>query len=174
MHVRFATSPVLPTGPGLSDCPAREGQPARSWLREPPGYVTAGRGAGLRLARQRVTLHLDGLVAHIPAGGVLIRALACPVPGHARPRPRGARDGAATAPQLPDSLTVLRRVSVRGIIMVGGQRIQVGLPDAGKTAEATIETDAFAVRVPPDVAVIAARTPSSEIGRQGVELRTAA
>jgi hypothetical protein len=35
------------------------------------------------------------------------------------------------------------RISVRGAIMVGGQRIQVGLTHAGKTADVTIETDTF-------------------------------
>jgi hypothetical protein len=38
---------------------------------------------------------------------------------------------------------VRRRVSVRGAIMIGGQRIQVGLPHAGKTAEVTIETGTY-------------------------------
>ena len=39
--------------------------------------------AGLPLAGQRVTLRLDGPVAHVLAGGVLVRTVACP----SRPRP---------------------------------------------------------------------------------------
>jgi hypothetical protein len=31
--------------------------------------------------------------------------------------------------------------------MIGGQRIQVGLPHAGKTAEVTIETDTYQITV---------------------------
>ena len=83
--------------------------------------------AGLPLTGQRVTLRLDGPVAHILAGGVLVRTVACPVPPEARPRLRGARPGTARPPRLPAPLVVTRRVSVRGAIMVGGQRIQVGL-----------------------------------------------
>jgi len=47
---------------------------------------------------------------------------------------RGARGGTAQPPRLPEPLMVKRRVSVRRAIMIGGQRIQVGLPHAGKTA----------------------------------------
>jgi hypothetical protein len=49
--------------------------------------------AGLPLAGQRVTLRLDGPVAHVLSGGVLVRTVACPVPPEARPRLRGARPG---------------------------------------------------------------------------------
>ena len=89
--------------------------------------------AGLPLAGQRVTLRLDGPVAHVLAGGVLARTIACPVPPEARPRLRGARPGTAQPPRLPEPLVVTRRVSVRGAIMVGGQKIQVGLAHARKT-----------------------------------------
>ena len=36
--------------------------------------------AGLPLAGQRVTLRLDGPVAHVLSGGILARTVACPVP----------------------------------------------------------------------------------------------
>ncbi len=122
-------------------------------------------GAGLPLAGHRVTVRPDGPVAHILTGGVLVRTLACPVPEQARSRLRGARAGTASPPQLPEPQQVLRRVSVRGTIMVGGQRIQVGLPQAGKTAQVTVEADTFAVHVAPDVTMIAARKATSEIRR---------
>ena len=67
--------------------------------------------AGLPLTGQRVTLRLDGPVAHILAGGVLVRTVACPVPPEARPRLRGARPGTAQPPRLPAPLVVTRRVS---------------------------------------------------------------
>jgi hypothetical protein len=59
--------------------------------------------AGLPLTGQRVTLRLDGPVAHILAGGVPARTVACPSrpgpgPGCAEP----ARDPPA-APRLPPS-----------------------------------------------------------------------
>src|SRR5215468_466527 len=88
-----------------------------------------------------------GPVAHILANGTTVRTLACPIPQPARHRLRGARAATAGPPQLPAPLTVRRRVSVRGAIMIGGQRIQVGLPHAGKTANITIESDAYQITV---------------------------
>ncbi len=61
--------------------------------------------AGLPLAGQRVTLRLEGPVAHVLSGGVLARTVACPVPPEARPRLRGARAGTAEPPRLPEPLT---------------------------------------------------------------------
>jgi hypothetical protein len=59
--------------------------------------------AGLPLAGQRVTLRLDGPVAHILADGVLVRTVACPVPPEARaPAARSpARDRPAAPPARP-------------------------------------------------------------------------
>jgi hypothetical protein len=64
---------------------------------------------------------------------------ACPVPREDRSRLRGARGGTAYPPRLPDPLIVTRRVPARGAIMRGGQKIQVGLAHARKTAEVTVE-----------------------------------
>lgn len=121
--------------------------------------------AGLPLAGQRITLRLDGPVAHILSGGTLARTVACPVPGQGRARLRGARAGTTGPPQLPTSMTVRRRVPVRGAIMIGGQRIQVGLPHAGKTAEVTIDTGSYQLTVEDSITVTAARTDSREIKR---------
>ena len=88
-----------------------------------PGDVSLGDHiicAGLPLAGQRVTLRLGGPVARVLAGGVLVRAVACPVPPGARARLRGARPGTARPPRLPAPLAVTRRVCVRGAIMAGG------------------------------------------------------
>ena len=74
-------------------------------------------------------------------GGVLVRTLACPVPPEVRPRLRGARPGTAQPPRLPEPLVVTRRVSARGWVMVGGQRIQVGLAHARKTVQVTVGSD---------------------------------
>ncbi len=40
-----------------------------------------------------------------------------------------------------------RRVSSRGAIVIGGQRIQVGLPHAGKTADTTIKADTYRITI---------------------------
>ena len=120
--------------------------------------------AGLPLTGQRVTLRLDGPVAHILAGGVLARTVACPVSPEARPRLRGARPGTAP-PRLPEPLVVARRVSVRGSVMVGGQKIQVGLAHARKTIQVTVGPDTYQVSVEPGITVTAARTASRAVRR---------
>jgi hypothetical protein len=132
------------------------------------GNVSLGNhmiSVGLPLAGQRVTLRLDGPVAHILSAGILSRTVACPVPEEARPRLRGARAGTAQPPQLPDPLTVTRRVPVRGAIMVGGQKIQVGLAHARKTAEVTVEADTYEITVEPAITVTAPRTGSRDVRR---------
>jgi transposase InsO family protein len=121
--------------------------------------------AGLPLAGQRVTLRLDGPVAHVLAAGVLARTVACPVPPEAQPRLRGARPGTAQPPRLPEPLVVDRRVSVRGAIMIGGQKIQVGLAHARKTAEVSVEADTYQVTVEPGITTTAPRTTSRDIRR---------
>lgn len=120
---------------------------------------------GLPLAGQRVTLRLDGPVAHVLAADVLVRTLACPVPPEARPRLRGARPGTAQPPRLPKPLVVTRRVSVRGSVMVGGQKIQVGLAHARKTVEVTVEAGTYQITVEPGITVTAPRTTSRDIRR---------
>ncbi len=121
--------------------------------------------AGLPLAGQRVTLRLDGPVAHILTGGILARTIACPLLPEARSRLRGARAGTAQPPQLPEPLVVTRRVSARGAIMIGGQKIQVGLAHARKTAEVSVEADTYQVIVEPGITITAPRTTSRDIRR---------
>jgi hypothetical protein len=122
--------------------------------------------AGLPLAGQRITLRLDGPVAHVLAAGVIVRTVACPVPPEGRPRLRGARPGTAQQPQLPEPLVVTRRVSVRGSIMVGGQKIQVGLAHARKTVQVTVGPDTYQVAVETGITVTEARTASRDIRRR--------
>ena len=88
-----------------------------------------------------------------------------PVPPEARSRLRGARPGTAQPPRLPDPLVVTRRVSVRGSVMVGGQRIQVGLAHARKTVEVAVGPDSCQIAVEPGITVTAARTSSRDIRR---------
>ena len=104
-------------------------------------------------------------VARILAGGVLVRAVACPVPPEARPRLRGARPGTAQPPGLPAPLVVTRRVSVRGAIMADGQRIQAGLAHARKTVAVTVGPGTIQVAVETSIAVTAARAASRDIRR---------
>ena len=49
--------------------------------------------------------------------------------------------------------------------MIGGQRIQVGLPHAGKTEEITIETDIYQITVEDRIALTAPRKTTRDIKR---------
>jgi hypothetical protein len=132
------------------------------------GNISVGNhviSAGSPLAGRRVTVRLDGPVAHILADGGAVRTVACPVPQPARHRLRGARAATAGPPQLPAPLTVRRRVSIRGAIMIGGQRIQVGLPHAGKTVQVTIGSDTYQITVEDGIILTAPRKTSRDINR---------
>jgi hypothetical protein len=107
----------------------------------------------------------DGPVAHSLANGSLVRTVACPVPQSAQHRLRGARAGTAGPPLLPGPLTVTRRVCVRGAIMIGGQRIQAGLPRAGQAASITIGSGTCQITVPERLTMTAPRTTSRDIVR---------
>jgi hypothetical protein len=65
----------------------------------------------------------------------------------------------------PGPLVVTRRVSVRGSVMVGGQKIQAGLAHARKTVQVTVGTDTCQITVEPGIIVTAARTSSRDIKR---------
>jgi hypothetical protein len=62
-------------------------------------------------------------------------------------------------------VAVTRRVSVRGAIMIGGQKIQVGLSHARKTAEVAVEADTYQITVEPGITITAHRTTSRDIRR---------
>jgi Integrase core domain len=83
----------------------------------------------------------------------------------AAPGMRGARAGTAQPPRLPEPLVVTRRVSARGAIMIGGQKIQVGLAHARKTAEVSVEADTYQVTVEPGITITAPRATSRDIRR---------
>ena len=140
-----------------------------------PGENFAIAGAGHSPPRHPVQ-HLTaagqpatGLTGHTInatlAGGVLARTLACPVPPEARPRLRGARPGTAQPPRLPEPPVVARRVSVRGSVMVGGQKIQVGLAHARKTVQVSVGPDTYQIAVEPGITITAPRTSSRDIRR---------
>ena len=103
---------------------------------------------------------MDGSPA--PIGLDPVRTVAWPVPPEARPRLRGARPGTAQPPRLPAPLVV---TAVRGAIMVGGQRIQVGLAHARKTVAVTVGPDTIQVAVETSSTVTGVRTTSRDIRR---------
>jgi hypothetical protein len=52
-----------------------------------------------------------------------------------------------------------------GAIMIGGQKIQVGLAHARQTAEVTVEADTYQIAVEPGITITAPRTTSRDIKR---------
>ena len=66
---------------------------------------------------------------------------------------------------MPESLTVTHRVSVRGSVMIGGQKVQVGLSHARKTVQVTVGPDTYQIAVEPGVTVTAPRASSRDIRR---------
>jgi hypothetical protein len=164
---RLAAAGARPAGPPPL-APAAGGVIELERTVSASGTVGLGRyqlSVGSPLAGRRVMLRLDGPVAHVLTGGVLARTIACPVPQATRARLRGARAGSPQPPRLPGPLIVKRRVSVRGAIMAGGQKIQVGLPHARKTAQVTIEADTYQISVEPGTIITAPRTTSRDIRR---------
>jgi transposase InsO family protein len=121
---------------------------------------------GYQLAGQRVTLRMDGTqMAVITSDGELARTMPCPVPAGDRFRLRGARKAAASPPPPAGPVTVQRRVSSRGGIMVATQKIQVGLIHAGKVVTVTAEDHSFRLTVDGQAAGVVPRTTTREIHR---------
>jgi hypothetical protein len=82
-----------------------------------------------------------------------------------RARLRGARRAAASPPAPSGPVTVQRRVSSRGGIMVATQKIQVGLVHTGKVVTVTAEDHAFHLAVDGQAVGVVPRTTASEIHR---------
>jgi hypothetical protein len=121
---------------------------------------------GLHLAGQRVTLRMEGpLLAVLGHDGSLLRTLACPIPAERRSRLRGARRERSLPSQPGGPITVQRRVSSRGGLMVARQKIHAGMIHAGKTATVICESNHFQVVIDGETAAVVPRTTTSEIHR---------
>jgi hypothetical protein len=104
-------------------------------------------------------------MAVVSHDGTLLRTMPCPVPGPDRARLRGARRAAASPPPPPGPVTVQRRVSSRGGIMVATQKIQVGLVHAGKIVTVTAEDHSFRLQAGGETVRVVPRTTTSDIHR---------
>jgi hypothetical protein len=121
---------------------------------------------GFQLAGQRVALRMEGpLMAVIGHDGTLLRTMACPVPAPQRYRLRGARRARPLPPQPGGPVTVQRRVSSRGGLMVARQKIQAGMIHAGKTATVICENNHFQVVIDGETAAVVPRTTTSQVHR---------
>ena len=118
------------------------------------------------VAGQRVTLRMDGTqMAVISHDGELLRTLPCPVPPADRHRLRGARQAASLLAPAAGPVTVQRRVSQRGSIMVATQRIQVGMIHARKVVTVTADDHSFRISVDSETISVVPRTSTREIHR---------
>jgi hypothetical protein len=123
-------------------------------------------GVGSPLAGQRVTLRMEGpLMAVLGLDGTLLRTLACPIPADRRSRLRGARRGRSLPPQPGGPITVQRRVSSRGGLMVARQKIHAGMIHAGKVATVICEDNHFRVVIAGETTAVVPRTTTSEVHR---------
>jgi transposase InsO family protein len=130
------------------------------------GLAGAQLNVGYQLAGQRVILRMDGTqMMVITSDGELARTMPCPVPAGDRPRLRGARRAAASPPPPSGPVTVQRRVSARGGIMVATQKIQVGLIHAGKIVTVTAGDHSFRLIIDGQTVRVVPRTTSREIHR---------
>ena len=130
------------------------------------GLAGAQVSVGYQLAGQRVTLRMDGTqMAVITSDGELARTMPCPVPAGDRFRLRGARRATASPAPQSGPVTVQRRVSSRGGIMVATQKIQVGLIHAGKIVTVTAEDHSFRLVVDGQTVRVVPRTTTREIHR---------
>jgi transposase InsO family protein len=122
--------------------------------------------AGYELAGQRVTLRMDGTqMAVISHDGELLRTLPCPVPPADRHRLRGARRAGSAPPPPAGPVTVQRRVSQRGSIMVARQKIQVGLIHARKIVTVTAGDHCFQLAIDDEIVGTVPRTTTNEMQR---------
>jgi transposase InsO family protein len=128
----------------------------------------AGRAhpVGYHLAGQRVILRIDGPVMQIlDQDRTLLRTLANPLKADDR---RHVRDGrpAGPPPVVPETPgAIQRRVSCRGVIMVAGQRITVGIGHAGLTVTVSAVGDSFQVYDEDRLLTKVTRTTSKPIAR---------
>ena len=130
------------------------------------GLAGAQVSVGYQLAGQRVIVRMDGTqMMVITSDGELARTMPCPVPAGDRYRLRGARKAAASPPPPSGPVTVQRRVSSRGGIMVATQKIQVGLIHAGKIVTVTAEDHSFRLVIDGQAVGVVPRTTTSEIHR---------
>jgi len=130
------------------------------------GLAGAQFNVGYQLSGQRVTLRMDGTqMLVITDDGELARTMPCPVPAGDRYRLRGARKAAASPLPPSGPVTVQRRVSSRGGIMVATQKIQVGLIHAGKIVTVTAGDHTFRLEVDGQAAGVVPRTTTREIHR---------
>ena len=100
---------------------------------------------GQHHAGQHVTVRLDAHLAYVTVDGMLIKAVASPVPASALGRLQGARAATSPLAVAHGPVVVQRRVSSQGGIQVAGQKLQVGHGHAGRTVTVLVHDRHFQV-----------------------------
>lgn len=94
--------------------------------------------------------------------GELLRTLPCPVSAADRQRLRGARRVRSVPPKPGGPITVQRRVSSRGSLMVARQKIHAGMIHASRTAIVICENNHFEVIVDGKTAAVVPAPPPAK------------
>ncbi|PIB03468.1 hypothetical protein B1C81_37120 [Streptomyces sp. HG99] len=101
---------------------------------------------GPELAKQKVTLRLDGHLLHVVHNGLLAKTLPSPLPADQRHKLHGARLAQTELPPAaPEPIKVERKVPRDGVVMVTRQRLRVGRTYAGKIVTIYVEDTHFRV-----------------------------
>jgi hypothetical protein len=88
---------------------------------------------GIQFAGRRVIVRIDRGVLQLAADGVLLRNLPNPLAWVEIARIRDAHPTGPPPVPAAEPIRVKRRVSSRGALVVAGQRIHVGIAQAGRT-----------------------------------------
>ena len=122
---------------------------------------------GPALSGRQITFWADAISLHVLLDGTRIKTLPSRlgVTELARPAANGARPARSLPPQPGGPITVQRRVSSRGGLMVARQKIHAGMIHAGKTATVICENTCFRVVIDGETAAVVPRTTTSEVHR---------
>jgi hypothetical protein len=153
---RLANAGAVPAGPPPVPHTAARGAPTGAIIEldrvvNANGLIGLGNryvSVGLELAGQRITLRLDGVVAHVIADGVLARTIPAPVPPELRGRLRGARLATPDQPPTPATsrpVIVQRKVSDRGATQIAGQKLHIGITHRNTLVDIHVHDTTFEV-----------------------------
>lgn len=121
---------------------------------------------GYHLAGRRITIRLDRGVLHIlDADRSLLRSLPNPLTPTEQARVRDARPAGPPPPPSTEPLRIERRVSSRGVLVIAGQRIHVGIGHAGRTVTVEDAGDTFRIHDRDQVLTEVPRTSTKNIAR---------
>ncbi|MEU5726362.1 IS481 family transposase [Micromonospora sp. NPDC047738] len=160
-----------PAGPPpVTAGPIKPGAPVEvDRLVNPIGLVSlAGRQhpIGYHLAGRRVTIRLDRGVLHLlDTDRTLLRSLPNPLTPQEQARIRDARPAGPAPQPSPTPLRVERRVSSRGVLVIAGQKIHVGIGHAGRTVTVEDADTTFRVHDGDQLLTEVPRTTTKPIAR---------